>query len=239
MGGGVISACVADGFPPARRMGVTDRSPRRIRDKRRMPWISRAFMAAVSLALPGIVRAQYDAPIDSCACHIHYEFWVQLQMKLALTLTSDFPTELTRAGSPTKPYLLEHGCRDPRNVKNRLEWTLGPANSDCVPGHMSHYILCAQLYLSEGDLEAAALHYDYANFYMPLAVPCMDPAIWAFTPEDFYDRYREVTLAAERARAQQWPPLGTEEIQRLAWRPLISPTQAQRSAWAAQGIEET
>merc|ERR1712113_1101574 len=96
--------------------------------------------------------AQYDFPVDSCACHIHYEYWVQLQYRLTQLLTADFPSQLFQEGSLVRRYVHEQDCRNPHNVDNILEWTIGPANSDCVPGHVSHYITCAQAYLLQGDI---------------------------------------------------------------------------------------
>merc|ERR1712107_617892 len=164
------------------------------------------------------VKAQYDYPIDSCACHIHYEFWVQLQYQLSQVLNSDFSHKLFQEGSNVQELLSAQECRNPRRIKNLNEWTLVPTSSDCAPGHMSHYILCAQAHLMMGDVEGARLYFDFANYIFPVAMPCMDPVIWTITPDTFYDNYRAVVLAAENLAHHGVSSPSFEEIKALAWR---------------------
>eukprot|EP00747_Dinoflagellata_sp_TGD_P208860 gnl/TRDRNA2_/TRDRNA2_82305_c0_seq1.p1 gnl/TRDRNA2_/TRDRNA2_82305_c0~~gnl/TRDRNA2_/TRDRNA2_82305_c0_seq1.p1 ORF type:complete len:200 (+),score=30.42 gnl/TRDRNA2_/TRDRNA2_82305_c0_seq1:128-727(+) len=182
----------------------------------------RFFVASVWLAAgTWYVSGQYDFPLDSCACHIHYEVWVQLQLRLSVVLTPEFADRLLEEGSEVQVYIGNQDCRDPRKLGNILEWTLGPANSDCVPGHMSQFILCSQAYLMRGDLDGARRYFDLANYMFPLALPCMDAAIWTITPEAFYDRYRSIIVAAEAKSAVggERQPLQDAEIRMLAWRP--------------------
>mmetsp|Transcript_6714 Transcript_6714/g.17130 ORF Transcript_6714/g.17130 Transcript_6714/m.17130 type:complete len:183 (+) Transcript_6714:78-626(+) len=152
--------------------------------------------AAVAwLCQPGL--GQYDFPIDSCACHIHYEAWVQLQHQLSLLLTEDFPTQLAEEGSLTRAIVNKEECRDPYSIENELEWTLGPATGDCAPGHMSHYVLCAQQYLAAGDVPTARKYMEFANYMLPFATPCMDPEIWTLTPEALRRHHNALVLASE------------------------------------------
>jgi len=175
-------------------------------------------MLAVSCT--SLARGQYDFPVDSCACHIHYEVWVQLQHQLSQILTPSFPDRLFEDGSAVQRYVLRQECSNPREVKNLLEWTLAPANSDCAPGHLSQFLMCAQADLLHGDVEAARRHFDFANYLFPLAMPCMDPAIWTITPEAFYDRYRAVVAAAEALHGRGGGPPSLEDLRSLAWRPV-------------------
>ena len=39
---------------------------------------------------------------------------------------------------------------------------------------------------------------ELANFILPLAVPCIDAEQWSYTPEEFYDNYRELVLAGSK-----------------------------------------
>merc|ERR1711971_318131 len=101
-----------------------------------------------------------------------------------------------------------------------MEWTLAPAVSDCAPGHMGHYILCAQRHIRQGDLDGALLYYEFANYLLPLAIPCMDKQIWTITPGTFYDRYRALAVAVEIIQAMPaWRP-NSKELMDLAWRPV-------------------
>lgn len=50
-----------------------------------------------------LTSAQYDIPVDNCACHIHYEVWIVQQYALSRWLTHEFPDELFKAeGSPVQ-----------------------------------------------------------------------------------------------------------------------------------------
>merc|ERR1719491_602173 len=97
------------------------------------------------LTLACTAEAQYDFPHDSCACHIHYEMWVTLQHKVSQLLTADFPRLLWEDGSTVQNFVLgrQSECWEPSRIDNILEWTVGPATSDCAPGHLTLYILCA------------------------------------------------------------------------------------------------
>eukprot|EP00929_Paragymnodinium_shiwhaense_P097441 TRINITY_DN59120_c1_g1_i1.p1 TRINITY_DN59120_c1_g1~~TRINITY_DN59120_c1_g1_i1.p1 ORF type:complete len:197 (+),score=12.43 TRINITY_DN59120_c1_g1_i1:157-747(+) len=185
---------------------------------------SRAVWAIVATSLLTSVRGQYDFPHDSCACHIHYEHWVQQQYQLSRLFTSSFAEELFTAGSYAQVYVSSQECRDPHKDKNILEWTLGPATSDCTPGHLTHYILCAQFRLLKRDIPGAREYFAYANYLFPMSLACMDPEIWPITQESFYERYRAINLAAsEWSKAPGHAVPSTEELQELAWRPLESP----------------
>eukprot|EP00927_Polykrikos_kofoidii_P008731 TRINITY_DN13638_c0_g2_i1.p1 TRINITY_DN13638_c0_g2~~TRINITY_DN13638_c0_g2_i1.p1 ORF type:complete len:224 (+),score=32.34 TRINITY_DN13638_c0_g2_i1:200-871(+) len=181
-------------------------------------------VAAVVASFCAGVNAQYDFPVDSCACHVHYEMWVQLQLQLSRLLTADFPDMLLELGSFAQDSVMQQECKDPTKIKNELEWTLGPASSGCAAGHLSVYVLCAQQYLLRSNLEAARKYFDFANYLFPMAMPCMDPVIWTITPEAFYDRYIAVVRAADARlhgvdEAHSPVPLTRDEVWELAWRP--------------------
>ncbi|CAE8633048.1 unnamed protein product, partial [Polarella glacialis] len=168
-----------------------------------------------------VAQAQYDFPIDNCACHIHYEHWVQLQLQLSTIMDRDFPQRLVEDEVTVRAILRNQACVDVRKVSNVLEWTLAPAStSDCAPGHLSSYILCAQEFLSRGDLEGARLYFDFANYLLPMAIPCMDPVIWTITPEDFYLNHQLLARAAEERAGlgKSSADLQKHEIKALAWR---------------------
>jgi len=181
----------------------------------------RAFTLLVVLIRRCLLAgAQYDFPVDSCACHIHYEVWVQLQFQMSNLLTASFPDLLFQEGSPVHSYISRQDCSNPRGIKNVLEWTLGPANSDCAPGHMSQHVLCAQASILQGDVEAARRYFEFANYMFPLAMPCMDPEIWTITPATFYNRYRAVVMASEVLRNKADVTMGIADLRSLAWKPV-------------------
>mmetsp|Transcript_25452 Transcript_25452/g.59259 ORF Transcript_25452/g.59259 Transcript_25452/m.59259 type:complete len:210 (+) Transcript_25452:131-760(+) len=182
------------------------------------------------LAIRGCM-GQYDFPIDSCSCHIHYEVWQQFQLKVSRIFTSDFPEELFDEGSYAYSIVQAESCPSPWKIKNVLEWTLQLANTDCAVGHVVTYIICAQQALLDADVERARSNFDFANFLFPFAMPCMDAAIWTVTAEAFYDRYR-VMVGAVDLQLMDWQQLRLRKLQdrlsdedmavlkELAWRPV-------------------
>lgn len=169
---------------------------------------------------PAHVQGQYDFPIDSCACHIHYEIWVQQQYQISQTLSSpSFPEELFLQGSAVHRYIMRQECSNPLTVSNILEWTLSPANSDCAPGHMSQFVLCAQKSLLQGNVMAARRYFDFANYIFPVASHCMDPAIWTITEMSFYHHYRAMVVFSEMLQ-KRGLTASEEDLRSLAWRPV-------------------
>eukprot|EP00933_Yihiella_yeosuensis_P009555 TRINITY_DN11551_c0_g1_i1.p1 TRINITY_DN11551_c0_g1~~TRINITY_DN11551_c0_g1_i1.p1 ORF type:complete len:205 (-),score=16.74 TRINITY_DN11551_c0_g1_i1:245-859(-) len=178
-------------------------------------------IAMILLSLFRLPKAQYDFPVDSCACHIHYEHWVQFQFQLSAIL-NELPSLLAMKDSPAHRLLNAQECSNVHDLKNILAWTLAPASgSDCAPGQISIYILCSQLFLTKGDLEGARKYLDMANYLLPLAMPCMDPAIWTLKPEDvYYNHLRMAAVSEERQLSGLTArPLHQKEIEALMWRP--------------------
>eukprot|EP00971_Amphidinium_carterae_P270804 5373999-Amphidinium_carterae.1 len=183
--------------------------------------------------------AQYDFPLDPCSCHIHYEVWQQFQLRVSQVFTSDFPEELFVEGSLSQRMVMQESCPNPKKMKNVLEWTLQLASTDCAAGHLVTYIICAQSALLLADVNTARTYFDFANFLLPVAMPCMDPAIWTFTVEAFYDRYRMMVLAVD-LQVYDWEQLlqrGTQNrlseqdidiLKELAWRPVQAGARPKR-----------
>ncbi|CAE7769577.1 unnamed protein product [Symbiodinium pilosum] len=111
-------------------------------------------------------------------------------------------------------------CRDLRKEENSLGWSVTTAAAtDCAPGQMSTFIMCSQLALLRGDLEAALLYSDIANYMLPFAASCMDVVQWTIRPEDVSENHRVLVLAAaEREENGMSGPLRPEEIHSLLWR---------------------
>ncbi|CAE6969546.1 unnamed protein product [Symbiodinium microadriaticum] len=146
-------------------------------------WAQRLLSGGLLLAN---VHAQYDFPLDSCACHIFYEHWVQMQLVISRTFTEDFADKAMDETSGIREAITFDSCRDLQKEENSLGWTATTAAAtDCAPGQMSTFIMCSQLALLRGDLEAALLWSDIANYMLPFAASCMDVVQWTISPEDF------------------------------------------------------
>ena len=87
---------------------------------------------------------------------------------------------------------------------NHVEWKLPPALSDCVPGHITLYLFCAQHYWLREDLRAAHTYLELATFLVPFLVGCLDPTLWFFTVEDVHRNYKAFSEALENGTSADW-----------------------------------
>ena len=103
---------------------------------------------------------------DSCACHIHYEWWVQMQWHLnQILIQPDLAAQLFNEaeGSNVREYLKRQNCRKADRITNKVEWSLVPAASDCVPGHMTLYTsVSRKFYFRRKELHKTDHH---GNFF--------------------------------------------------------------------------
>ncbi|CAL1146743.1 unnamed protein product [Cladocopium goreaui] len=170
------------------------------------------------LTLPISVFGQYDFPVDSCACHIFYEHWVQMQLVISKVLTPDFPEKALDETSGVREALAFDSCQDLRKVKNSLAWTVSTAaQTDCSPGQMSTFIMCSQLALLKNDFELALMYSEIANYQLPFASNCMDPGQWTLRPEDVLHNHRKMLRFSLEVPDRDLTP---DQVKHLLWQPV-------------------
>eukprot|EP00435_Cladocopium_sp_Y103_P020653 s308_g5.t1 len=178
------------------------------------------------LTLPICVFGQYDFPVDSCACHIFYEHWVQMQLVISKVLTPDFPDKILDERSGVREQLAFDSCQDLRKVKNSLAWTVSTAaQTDCSPGQMSTFIMCSQLALLKNDFELALMYSEIANYQLPFASNCMDPGQWTIRPEDVLHNHRKMLHFS-----LEFPTgdLTRDQVKHLLWQPVTGDDAAEK-----------